>query len=98
MFGIRRRRTKLVEKCKLTDNIETAKDALEDVYIKSMETIPNDCISSGAEPPKINKIKYASFILLGITGCYLCFRLIPIYIVSFYLLLLHTIYLCLLYK
>lgn len=84
LFGIRRRRTKLVDKCKQTGDIELAKDALEDVHIESMETIPYDC--SDRKLPKINKFNYAIFTLLGITGCYLSFKYIPMYIVSYYCL------------
>lgn len=81
VFGIRRRRTKLVEKCKQTDDVdETAKDALEDLHVKSVKSIHYDCSETGSS--KMKKIKFASYILLGITGCYLSFRFIPMCVVS----------------
>lgn len=83
MFSIRRRRTKIIEKLLQVDDVETAKDALEDLKIesKSLEAIVQHCPESGTLKTK-NKIKYALFILFGITGCYLSFKFIPMYFVS----------------
>lgn len=83
MFGIRRRRTKVIEKNIQIDDIETAKDALEDLQLKSntLEIITHNCLET--EPPKLrDKVKYAMFVFFGITGCYLCYRFISMYIVS----------------
>lgn len=83
LFGIRRRRTKIIEKAKLVDNIETAKDALEDVNQKSYGLEAATCECSEIEPLKTrDKIKYTMFVLFGITGCYLSYKLVPMYIVS----------------
>lgn len=81
LFGIRRRRTKIVEKPQI-EHIETGQDALEDTQIHSniLEAI------NGSETvlPKTNdKFKYTLFVLIGITGCYLSYKYIPMYIVSF---------------
>lgn len=83
LFGIRRRYTKLTEKNTSSDNIETAKDALEDLELKpnTPDMIKYDC--SEHEPLKTkDKVKNVIFILLGITGCYISYKYIPTYIVS----------------
>lgn len=83
VFGIRRRRTKVIEKSTQINDIETAKDALEDIQIEpnSLEAYPFCC--TDINPPNArNKVKYTMFILFGITGCYLSYKFIPVYIVS----------------
>lgn len=82
LFGIRCRRTK-IDKCKQIDDmcIETAKDALEDLQLKSLDVIPYDCTETEL-PKSISIIKYAILFLFGITGCYLSYTFIPMYIVS----------------
>lgn len=81
MFGIRRRRLKVKEK-EQVQHIETAQDALEDTQLHSNVLEAMNCLET--EPPKTNdKFKYAMFILFGITGCYLSYKCIPMYIVSF---------------
>lgn len=82
MFGIRRRRTKVKEKEQQVQHIETAQDALEDTQLHSNILETMNCLET--EPPKTNdKFKYTMFILFGITGCYLSYKYIPMYIVSF---------------
>lgn len=83
LFGIRRRRTKIIEKNSQIDDIETAKDALDDLQLKSndLELITQNCLET--EPSKLrDKVKYALFVLFGITGCYLSYRFISMYMVS----------------
>lgn len=83
LFGIRRRRTKIIEKNLQIDDIETAKDALDDLQLKSnhLEIITHNCLET--EPPKLrDKVKYALLVLCGITGCYFSYRFISMYIVS----------------
>jgi len=81
LFGIRRRRLKVKEK-EQVQHIETAQDALEDTQLHSNVLEAMNCLET--EPPKTNdKFKYAMFILFGITGCYLSYKCIPMYIVSF---------------
>lgn len=83
LFGIRRRYTKLTEKNILIDNIETAKEALEDLELKSntIEVIKHDCFEREHLKPK-DKVKYIVLILFGITGCYISYKYIPMYLVS----------------
>lgn len=82
-FGIRRRRPKVTEKIIQLDNIETAKDALEDMQ---SESIPLQSItqSSVETAPKniIGMVKYAICVFFGVIGCYLSYKFIPIYLVS----------------
>lgn len=83
LFGIRRRRTKIIEKNLQIDDIETAKDALDDLQLKSndLELITQNFLET--EPSKLrDKVKYALFVLFGITGCYLSYRFISMYMVS----------------
>lgn len=83
LFGIRRRRSKVVEKNSHVDGIETAKDALDDLQLNSndLEMITHNCLE--IESSKLrDKVKYALFVLFGITGCYLSYRFISMYIVS----------------
>lgn len=83
LFGIRRRRTKITEKNLQIDDIETAKDALDDLQLKSndLDLITQNCLET--EPSKLrNKVEYALFVLFGITGCYFSYRFISMYIVS----------------
>lgn len=83
LFGIRRRRTKVLEKFSQSNTIETAKDALEDEQLKpNIDAIPYSCCDT-ERPKKRNKLKYAAFILVGITGCCLSLRYMPTYVVSF---------------
>lgn len=83
LFGIRRRYTKLTEKNIPIDNIETAKDALEDLELKSNtpEFIKYDCSEYERLKPK-DKVKYIILILFGITGCYISYKCMPMYLVS----------------
>lgn len=84
LFGIRRRYTKLTEKnIPIDNNIETAKEALEDLELKSntIEVIKHDCLEREHLKPK-DKVKYVILILFGITGCYISYKYIPIYLVS----------------
>jgi len=73
----------MTEKNTPVDNVETAKDALEDLELKSNtpEVIKYDCSENELLKPK-DKMKYIIFILFGITGCYVSYKFIPIYIVS----------------
>lgn len=83
LFGIRRRRTKIVDKVQVP-GIEVAKDALENIQplLNPLTTIRNDY--SETEPSKKNdKVKCAVFVLFAIFGCYFSYKFIPIYIVSF---------------
>lgn len=83
MFGIRRRRTKVIEKSQLDEDIETAKDALEDIHLKTnpLTTISHDLLETQPTRGR-DKIKNTLFILFGITGCYLSYKFFPIYLVS----------------
>lgn len=83
LFGIRRRRTKVLEKLTHSHNIETARDALEGEQSKpSTRPVPYSCYET-EQPKTRNKFKYAAIILVGITSCCLSLRYMPIYIVSF---------------
>ncbi|XP_027836909.2 testis-expressed protein 2 isoform X2 [Aphis gossypii] len=86
LFGIRRRYTKMTEKSTPVDNIETAKDALEDLELKSNmpEVIKYNCSEHELHKPK-DKMKYVIFILFGITGCYVSYKYIPMCINTFVL-------------
>lgn len=93
MFGIRRRRTKVIEKATQIDDIETAKEALEDIQIKSNSLEANPFCCTEINPPKTrNQVKYTIFILFGITGCYLSYKYIPMYIVSYNLMFYSSIF------
>lgn len=83
MFGIRRRRTKVIEKTQLDEDIELAKDALAEVCVKtnSLTSIAQNLLEAQSTRTR-NKINYTLFILFGITGCYLSYKYIPIYLVS----------------
>lgn len=83
LFGIRRRYTKLTEKTIPINNIETAKDALEDLELKSntQKVIKHNCSEHEHLKPK-DKVKYVILILFGITGCYISYKCMPIYLVS----------------
>lgn len=85
LFGIRRRYTKLTDKNIAIDNIETAKDALEDLELKSntSEVIQHGCSEHEHLKPK-DKVKYVILILFGITGCYISYKCMPMYLVSTY--------------
>lgn len=83
LFSIRRRRTKTVDKVQVP-GIEMAKDVLDDIQppLNPLTTIRND--HSETEPPKkYDKVKCAVFVLFAISGCYLSYKFIPLYIVSF---------------
>lgn len=86
LFGIRRRYTKLTEKNIAIDNIETAKDAFEDLELKSNTpvVIQHDCSEHEHLKPK-DKVKYAILILFGITGCYISYKYMPMYLNTFVL-------------
>jgi len=73
----------MTEKSAPVDNIETAKDALEDLELKSNipEIIKYNCSEHELLKPT-DKIKYVIFILFGITGCYVSYKYIPMCIVS----------------
>jgi len=73
----------MTEKNLPIDNIETAKDALEDLELKSNipEVIKHHCSEHELLKTK-NKVKYVIFILFGITGCYISYKYIPMCIVS----------------
>ncbi|XP_060860672.1 testis-expressed protein 2 isoform X2 [Metopolophium dirhodum] len=86
LFGIRRRYTKLTEKNIAIDNIETAKDALEDLELKSNTpvVIQHGCSEHEHLKPK-DKVKYVILILFGITGCYISYKYMPMYLNTFVL-------------
>ncbi|VVC35698.1 Hypothetical protein CINCED_3A022835 [Cinara cedri] len=86
LFGIRRRRTKVKEKTQSDDDIETAKDALEDIQLKSnsLSIIAQNLLETQSTRTR-DKIKYTIFILFGITGCYLSYKYIPLYLNTFVL-------------
>lgn len=83
MFGIRRRR-KIIEKTSPIDDIETAKDALENLQLNSNTTnaTPYDCSETESIKTKDKVKNYSIFILFGTIGVYLGYKFVPIYIVS----------------
>jgi hypothetical protein len=84
LFGIRRRRNKIIEKISPTDDVETAKDALENLQLKSNTTnaSPYDCSETESIKTSDTVKKYSIFILFGTIGVYLGYKFVPIYIVS----------------
>ncbi|XP_050419888.1 testis-expressed protein 2 [Adelges cooleyi] len=83
-FSIRRRRTNVIERAGEFSDVEKAKDALEDYNTNILEPIAH--CSPVTAPPRIrDKIKYAMWFLFGITGCFLSYRYMSLYINTFFL-------------